>query len=229
MKLNQINVYLNYKNFVDCQAAGAGPKERQRVVHSHSQEDPQIPLPLCETQSLPHSPHSLPHSLPQIPLPLYVRLTLFHQPHLYRLSSSDPRHAPGQVPPALHPRLEDRDVRLGRGGLRGDAHHRGPAQVRQQAGVGSAHRGQGGAAGGHLCKVRRDQPGGGEDLLQPGHQLEGGQPAQERVVRGGAQVQAGSQHLTIEQQLISELAGRVLVCRDGEDCEGRGAQAGRRG
>ena len=160
---------------------------------------------------------------------LYVSLTLFHQPHLYRLSSSDPRHAPGQVPPALHPRLEDRDVRLGRGGLRGDAHHRGPAQVRQQAGVGSAHRGQGGAAGGHLCKVRRDQPGGGEDLLQPGHQLEGGQPAQERVVRGSAQVQAGSQHLTIELQLISELAGRVLICCDGEDCEGRGAQAGRRG
>ena len=37
-------------------------------------------------------------------------------------------------------------------------------------------------------------------------------------------MQAGSQHLTIELQLISELTGRVLICRDGEDCEGLGGE-----
>ena len=47
----------------------------------------------------------------------------------------------------------------------------------------------------HLRQVRRDQSGGGEDLLQPGREPQDRQPAQERVVRGRPQVQADGEPL----------------------------------
>ncbi len=60
--------------------------------------------------------------------------------------------------------------------------------------------------GGYLRQVWRHQPGGGEDLLQPGRDAEAGQQASQRVVRGSPQVQTG----------------RVALRNYGEDRQGWG-------